>query len=121
MLWVAWLNRIAGEYTQILYSPIGKTAIMNGQTRKTINLPLPGGAQAVYDATFHYRYPDWLGSSRFSSTASRTEFSDEAYAPYGENYAEDANVDPSFTGQDQDTVSGTYDFLFREYNANQGR
>jgi len=39
----------AGVYTQILYSPVGKTAIMNGQTRKTINLPLPGGATAVYD------------------------------------------------------------------------
>jgi RHS repeat-associated protein len=100
---------------------VGKTAIMNGQTRKTINLPLPGGATAVYDTTFHYRYSDWLGSSRFSSTASRTKFSDDAYAPYGENYAESGTVDPSFTGNDQDTVSGTYDFLFREYNANQGR
>jgi len=71
--------------------------------------------------TFHYRYSDWLGSSRFSSTTSRTKFSDDAYAPYGENYAESGTVDPSFTGNDQDTVSGTYDFLFREYNANQGR
>ena len=111
----------AGVYTQVLYSPVGKTAIMNGQTRKTINLPLPGGATAVYDTTFHYRYSDWLGSSRFSSTTSRTKFSDDAYAPYGENYAESGTVDPSFTGNDQDTVSGTYDFLFREYNANQGR
>jgi len=82
---------------------------------------LPGGATAVYDTTFHYRYGDWLGSSRFSSTTSRTKFSDDAYAPYGENYAESGTVDPSFTGNDQDTVSGTYDFLFREYNANQGR
>ncbi|PYX74175.1 MAG: hypothetical protein DMG72_10965 [Acidobacteria bacterium] len=111
----------AGVYTQILYSPVGKTAIMSGQTRKTINLPLPGGATAVYDTTFDYRYGDWLGSSRFSSTTSRTKFSDDAYAPYGETYAESGTVDPSFTGNDQDTVSGTYDFLFREYNANQGR
>ena len=110
-----------GVYTQILYSPVGKTAIRNGQTRKTINLPLPGGATAVYDTTFDYRYGDWLGSSRFSSTTSRTKFSDDAYAPYGETYAESGTVDPSFTGNDQDTVSGTYDFLFREYNANQGR
>src|SRR2546425_4702665 len=86
----------AGVYTQILYSPVGKTAIMSGQTRKTINLPLPGGATAVYDTTFHYRYGDWLGSSRFSSTTSCTKFSDDAYAPYGENYAESGTVDPSF-------------------------
>jgi len=30
-------------------------------------------------------------------------------------------VDLDFTGQTQDTVSGLYDFLFREYSANQGR
>ena len=34
---------ISGAYTQILYSPIGKTAIMSGQTFVSAYIPLPGG------------------------------------------------------------------------------
>jgi RHS repeat-associated protein len=46
---------------------------------------------------------------------------DTAYAPYGENYAGSGTTDLSFTGQNQDTVPGMYDFLYREYHPNQGR
>ncbi len=67
----------------------------------------------------YFRHPDWLGSSRFASTPSRTMYSDLAYAPFGETYAEAGTVDRSFTGQNQDTIQGSttglYDFLFREY------
>jgi RHS repeat-associated protein len=43
------------------------------------------------------------------------------YAPYGEPYAQAGTTDLSFTGQDQDTVSGMYDFLYRKYVPVQGR
>jgi RHS repeat-associated protein len=44
---------------------------------------------------------------------------DGAYAPFGESYAETGTTDRSFTGQNQDTVSGLDDFMFREYSASQ--
>lgn len=47
-----------------------------------------------------------------------------AYAPFGETYATypnpSASADPSFTGQNSDTVTQEYDFLYREYST-QGR
>jgi RHS repeat-associated protein len=46
---------------------------------------------------------------------------DRAYAPYGEQYDGSSNSDLDFTGQSQDTLSGMYDFLYREYNPVQGR
>jgi len=49
------------------------------------------------------------------------EYGDAAYAPFGEPYAIGKTPYLSFTGQNQDTISGTYDFLFREYNPVQGR
>jgi RHS repeat-associated protein len=45
---------------------------------------------------------------------------DAAYAPYGEPYAQSGTSDLSFTGQNQDTVAGLYDFPAREYSI-QGR
>jgi len=111
------------SYTQILYSPTGgKLALMNGQSVSKAFIPLPGGATAVYTSgptLSYFRHPDWLGSSRFASTASRTMYYSGAYAPFGETYAEAGTPDRSFTGQNQDTVQGSttglYDFMFREY------
>jgi len=85
-------------------------------------IPLPAGAKAVYTSgptLSYFRHPDWLGSSRFASTPNRTMYYSGAYAPFGEAYSEAGTADRSFTGQNQDTVSGStaglYDFLFREY------
>jgi RHS repeat-associated protein len=110
------------SYTEILYGPAGKLALMSGQTVSKAFIPLPAGATAVYTAgptLSYFRHPDWLGSSRFASTASRTMYYSGAYAPFGEAYAEAGTSDRSFTGQNQDTVSGStaglYDFLYREY------
>jgi RHS repeat-associated protein len=117
----------SGSYTEIVYGPLGdKLALMNGQTLTKAFVPLPGGATAVYNssALSYYRHADWLGSSRFASTPSRAMYSDEAYAPYGESYAEAGTTDRSFTGQNQDTAPAIYplyDFLFREYHPTQGR
>jgi RHS repeat-associated protein len=66
------------------------------------------------------RHPDWLGSNRLTSSPSRTALSSIAYGPFGETYAPFGTSDPSFTGQNQDTSGGLYDFLFREYST-QGR
>jgi len=110
-------------YTQILYSPVGKTALMSGQTLTKAFAYLPGEATAIYNSTglAYYRHTDWLGSSRLTSTASRTVYSDLAYAPFGEQYAESGTADASFTGQNSDTVSSLYDFSFREHSPSQGR
>jgi RHS repeat-associated protein len=112
-------------YTQMLYSPAGKTAIMNGQTLIKAFVSLPGGGTAIYNPSssnpVYYRHADWLGSSRLTSTASRTVYSDSAYAPYGEQYALYGTPDASFTDQNTDTTSTLYDFTFRELSQTQGR
>lgn len=110
-------------YTQILYSPAGKAALMNGQTLKKAFINLPGGGTAIYTTAglAYYRHPDWLGSSRLTSTAARTVYSITAYAPYGEQYAASGTSDPSYTGQNSDTVPSLYDFLYREDSPSQGR
>jgi RHS repeat-associated protein len=113
-------------HTQVLYSPIGKLGLMNGQVASTIRIPLPGGSTAellgASGGTIHILHSDWLGSARLSTTyGNRTMAYDRAYAPYGEAYPSSSNSDLSFTGQSQDTLSGMFDFLYREYNPVQGR
>jgi RHS repeat-associated protein len=110
-------------YTQMLYSPVGKTAIMNGQTLSKAFVGLPGGGTVIYKSSglAYYRHTDWLGSSRLTSTTSRTVYSDSSYAPFGEQYAVSGTADSSFTGQDSDTVSSLYDFTYREHSPSQGR
>ena len=118
-------------YTQVLYGPGGtKLALMNGGISGTLTkafVPLPGGATAVYNSSglAYYRHPDWLGSSRFASTTTSPTavYYSGAYAPYGESYSEytPGGTDRSFTGQNQDTEPGQYDFLYRGYSPVQGR
>jgi len=111
-----------GAYSEIAYAPTGeKIEIMSGQSYTKAFVPLPGGAVAVYGGGIvYYRHPDYLRSSRFASTGSRTMYFDGAYAPFGEPYAQTGSTDLSFTGMNQDTVSNLYDFLAREYGI-QGR
>ena len=109
----------SGAYTQIVYGTHGgKLALMSGQTLQKAFVPLAGGAVAAYTSSglLYYRHSDWLGSSRFASTPSRTMYSDGAYAPFGEPYADSGTSDSSFTGMNQDRVSGLYDFAAREYS-----
>src|SRR5208282_100100 len=84
-----------------------------------------GGPTAVYASgttgPIFYRHADWLGSSRLASTQSRTKYFDVSYAPFGENYNNSGTTDYDFTGENQDTEAGYYDFLFREYSPLQGR
>lgn len=60
------------SYTQIVYARGGgKLALMNGQTLQKAFCALPGGGAAVYTSSglAYYGHTDWLGSSRFASTA----------------------------------------------------
>lgn len=114
----------SGTYNQIVYTPAGgKLAIMNGATLQKAFVPLTGGSQAVYTSTglAYYRHSDWIGSSRFASTPTRTMYYDGAYAPFGEVYAQTGTADLSFTGMNQDTVPNLYDFPARELNDIHGR
>jgi RHS repeat-associated protein len=114
----------SGAYYQIVYTPKGaKFAIMNGSTLQKAFVPLTGGSQAVYTASglVYYRHSDWVGSSRFASTPTRTLYYDGAYAPFGEAYAQTGTADLSFTGMNQDTVANLYDFPARELNDIHGR
>jgi RHS repeat-associated protein len=113
------------SYTQILYAPTGgKLALTNGQSLTKAFVALPGGGAAVYGSSgtiAYYRHADWLGGSRFASTPARAMYYDVAYAPYGEKYSPSGTQDLNFTGQNQDTASYLYDFLYREYNPNSSR
>jgi len=113
-----------GTYTQIVYDAVGaKIATMNGQTLAKGFVKLPTGATAVYQSTglAWYRHSDNIGSSRLATTPTRTIAGDRAYAPYGEAFNETGVQDRSFTGKDEDTAVGLYDFPARRYSPTQGR
>lgn len=112
------------SYTQYIYSPGGhKIAIVNGGTLLKGTVPLPGGGSAIYNQAglSVIRHKDWLGSSRLSTTWAHGVYAKEAYAPFGETYNEAGTPDRSFTGQDQDTTTGIFDYLFRRYDPVAGR
>lgn len=111
-------------YTEYLYRPSGdKLALLNGTTLLKAVIPLPGGASAVYNSSGlnFLRHKDWLGSSLLTTTWAHGIHSKEAHAPFGETYNEVGTSDRSFTGQDQDTTQGIYDFMFRRYDGTAGR
>lgn len=117
-------NDAGGAYSEFIYAPTGaKVARTNGQTLLNAVIALPGGAKAIYNTSglAYYRHSDWLGSSRLTSTASRGMYSSLAYAPFGEQYAISGTADPSFTGQDPNSISSLYDFLYRRDSPSQGR
>jgi RHS repeat-associated protein len=114
--------------TQLLYAPDGlKFAYMNGQTLKKYQVPLTAGVQTVYTAATpaapaYWLHSDWLGSARLSSSPGQTVLTDQAYAPFGEDYdVYFHGGSHEFTGQTQDITAGIYDFQFRQYNPTQGR
>jgi RHS repeat-associated protein len=112
----------SGTFTELLYSPIGKLALMVRQIPQSVFLPLPGREQATYSSqTIRYRHYDWLGNGRFESNSTQLKYGDASYAPFGETYDVSGLPYLSFTGQQQDTVSGLDDFTFREYSPTQGR
>ena len=113
-----------GTYTQVIYQPSGQKLadLQEGALLKAF-IPLPGGGTAIYNSSglAYIRHKDYLGSSRLATTWGHGVQAKEAYAPFGETYNESGTPDRSFTGKDQDTTSGMYDFMFRRYDPTAGR
>ena len=89
---------------EFVYAPDGsKIAVMGGQSLTRADIPLPGGAEAVFTASGldYYRHADWLGSARLSSSPSQTLDAATAYAPFGEEETGAASGYRSFTGKTQ--------------------
>lgn len=117
-------KNVAGTFSEVLYSPLGKTAVMNGTSIINVYLPLPGGETfRMVPGDQNFWHADWLGSIRLaSSRLNRTVIFDRAFAPYGEVYKNFAATDGNnFTGDTQDLIAGTYDTVNRELNPSQGR
>lgn len=115
----------SGAYTEFVFGPTGKLALMNGQTQTKAFVPLPGRTQVKYagNTISTYRLPDWLGSFRVGSNPNRTYSWGVAFAPFGEMYAQSGSPAWSFTGEQgtADTVNDEYDFLARKLHSAQGR
>ena len=119
----SWSNGNTQLLYQLEYGPTGKVAIMSGQTLFRSRVPAPGGGMIVYGpgpTLVRYMHPDWQGSIRVSSNTDQTIFTDEAYAPYGEQYAY-TGIQSMFTGQWPGIQLDYYDFLYRELHPVQGR
>jgi RHS repeat-associated protein len=120
-------KNVAGAYTEILYSPVGKTATMSGQTTVSAYLPLPAGETLLETGstggTKYFWHKDWLGTSRFGSAlGTRASAFDRAFAPFGEMYDNfGVSNQLGFTGDTQDTIAGLFDTPNRELHPNQGR
>jgi RHS repeat-associated protein len=121
---------VNGVYTEVMYTPVGKTAVMNGETTTvSAYFPLPGGATYYQtgstNGSGYFWHKDWLGSVRLSSSVlSRTCYYDRAFAPYGEMYNNFCGNTGglNFTGDTQDSFAGLlYDTPNRELHPGQGR
>jgi hypothetical protein len=110
------------SYSEMIWSPVGKVAILSGTTLTKALVSLPGGGTVAYTISglAYYRHADWLGSSRLASTQARGLYSSSAYAPFGEQYKAAGTADASFTGQDPNTVSSLYDFMDRSTAPHRG-
>jgi len=102
--------------------------VVNNGTLIKGTVSLPGRGTAIYNSSglSYLRHTDWLGSSRLATTWNHGVYSKESYAPFGETYNEGGTPDRSFTGQDQDVVTGSqgtgiYEFMFRKYDPAAGR
>lgn len=124
------INKGGSNILQFVYDPTGhRTGYMQGQTFIAESVSFPGGAQKWYYPSYGnpYVHKDWLGTERLATTPTQTLVTDTGIAPYGEDYADSGPVFTlNFTGQDEDTVSGTLghgliDFPAREYSPIQGR
>jgi hypothetical protein len=116
---------VGSTFTEVLYSPVGRTAIMAGQTLNGYRVSLPGGLTfSGNSSNANIYYPDWLGSVRLASGfGNRAVSVDRAFASFGETYAGVTNPssDPDFTGDHQDVIAGLYDTDNRELHPTQGR
>lgn len=86
-------TNVAGVFSEILYSPMGETAIMSGASTVTVSyIPMPGGgymwANTAGGANQVLQHRDWLGSVRLEINPGLgvdTTRSVHAYSPFGGN------------------------------------
>lgn len=117
----------SGTISEIVYSAMGKTAVMSGSTLTYTYLPAPGAGTVINEpgGAYSYVHRDWLGTARLGSGVQNHQiYYDRAFAPYGEmydNFASAGWVD--FTGDMQDMAAGynLYDTPNRELPNWQGR
>jgi RHS repeat-associated protein len=111
---------------EILYSPVGKVAIMNGATTVSASfVPMPGGSSINQTSgSTLIRHLNLQGTaSALSTLGNRSLNIDKAFAPFGEVY----NVglagggETDFAGLSQDTLTGVNDSATRKQYPNQGR
>jgi RHS repeat-associated protein len=122
-------KNVSGAYSEILYSPMGETAIMSGaSTVSQSYIPLPGGMSMTATGAGgtgqrQMEHHDWLGTARLSTLLSNgSVVYDRAFAPYGENYDNVGSTSSlNFTGDRQDIIAGLFDTPNREQMPNQGR
>jgi RHS repeat-associated protein len=115
-------NMVEADYpSEFFYSPDGAAYILfKGQTARQASYYLPGGAQAIYDEAngglILYRHADYLGNVRANSTPSRTFSYTQAYAPFGEPYAQSSVNIGTFAGLSNTFSLDLYDTPNREYS-----
>jgi RHS repeat-associated protein len=108
-----------GYPSEIVYLPNGSQVLFKGQVARQGVFKLPGGAQAIYDSASggltSYHHSDHLGSIRLASTPARTFAWSQAFAPFGDPYAQSTVVGSVFTGQGQTFTLDLYEFPARDY------
>ena len=119
------INR-AGTYSELLYSPIGELAVMNGQTVTNAYIPSPAGGYVwTNNASGNnrvFQHYDWLGTVRLETNPNGDAIiSDRAFSPYGEVYNALGTDMVNFTGDHQDILAGLFDTPNRELAQNQAR
>jgi RHS repeat-associated protein len=82
----------------------------------------PAGYLATYaNGTTYFNHTDWLGTVRARSDMSGGAPESYTSLPFGDLLSSIGISPVHFTGQERDTDSGMDHFLFRQYNATQGR
>jgi RHS repeat-associated protein len=121
-------GRATNAGKEILYSPLGKTAVLiNSTTFYNSYIPLPGGGQLSMGGGSFYLHKDWLGTSRVASSVPASGNGgltyDRSFAPFGQQYLNQGfQSPPVFAGNTSDLVTGSlFDTPNREYHAIEGR
>jgi RHS repeat-associated protein len=117
-------KNVGGTINEFLYSPLGFTGLMSGQTTSSLRVPIPGGVDVfnVNGSGNVVEHNDWLGSARLAATLGHTVTRDVAFTPYGENYKDFGSSSYfGFAGTMSDLNPGIlYDTPNREFDAGAG-
>jgi RHS repeat-associated protein len=114
-------------YVEIWQTQVGRVAFMEGSVEKYSLWPTPSGSASQTNAG--YLHNDWLGSARLGSSISASTVTfDQAYAPYGDIYANYGGGgfsccggnETTFAMNTQDVATGIYNTPNRELGV-QGR